>query len=340
MREEGGMNLFIDTCVLLDFYRFPKDDLKILQRIVASSKTKYIRLYISDYLEDEFYRNREGVIKKSIDEFCAYKTSRSIPFIFQSLDKYTDLIKLLRELDKIQSSLRRAVVEAAHNYKLYADIVITDLFNSAHKEQVTERIKRKGINRLHHSQPPGKNGKCGDAVHWEWLLSSVPDKENLVIVSYDRDFQSHIDDNRLSAYLYNEWKLKKSSNCKLYTSLNTFLNDNFPDIKLSKPALKAELPSFHQNLNQIENSFSLNPLSGQLLEFRRACESTYSNPILSIIASLQAPVTPFQEALEKYAKANKSLFDECIAVTNQHHNLADNKVSNTKKDIISNKQKK
>ena len=52
------MNICIDTNVLLDFYRLSGGDLEELRKIAKLSANKHISLYISDYLRDEFYRNR------------------------------------------------------------------------------------------------------------------------------------------------------------------------------------------------------------------------------------------------------------------------------------------
>ena len=56
------MNLFIDTNILLDFYRMSSGDLEEIRKIARLSANKKIRLLISDFVIDEFNRNREGVI--------------------------------------------------------------------------------------------------------------------------------------------------------------------------------------------------------------------------------------------------------------------------------------
>ena len=51
----------------------------------------------------------------------------------------------------------------------------------------------------------------GDAINWEILLQSVPNDEDLHIISDDGDFYSVIDDEKLNSFLENEWKEKKNS---------------------------------------------------------------------------------------------------------------------------------
>lgn len=227
------MNIFIDSNILLDFYRFTKGDLEELRKIARLSKTGRIRLLVSDYLRDEFYRNRENEIARSIKLFESNQTDWSIPNIFTAYPEFIELNKIKNELKKTKIALLDAVRKDIHKSSLIADSVIADLFESAKVHIVSEAILKLGADRAVHARTPGKRGSCGDAVHWEWLLAIMPNNENLTIISEDEDFQSRLYPGVLSSYLSEEWNKKKGSKCKLYTSLSSFLKVHFPKIKIA-----------------------------------------------------------------------------------------------------------
>ena len=74
------------------------------------------------------------------------------------------------------------------------------------------------------------------------MLSTVPDGEDLVIISGDSDYCSPLDKNEIDEYLSYEWETKKSK-VKLYRRLSLFFKENFPDIELSQENKKASLIS-------------------------------------------------------------------------------------------------
>ncbi len=83
------------------------------------------------------------------------------------------------------------------------------------------------------AQPPGKKDSYGDAIHWEWLLDTVTNGEDLFIVSGDGDFCSPLEECALSEYLRDEWSRTKQSTCTLFCSLTAFLKHHFPEVRLA-----------------------------------------------------------------------------------------------------------
>ncbi len=45
----------------------------------------------------------------------------------------------------------------------------------------------------------------GDAVNWESLSREVPNKEDIHLVSGERDFRSQLSDNHVNEFLGDEW---------------------------------------------------------------------------------------------------------------------------------------
>lgn len=227
------MNIFIDTNVLLDFYRLSGGDLDELRRVAKLSENGKITLLLSEYLKDEFYRNREGVISIAINQFSKSRTELYLPNLVRVYPDSEELKKVTDEFKKHMKSLTESLLEDIRKSSLKADSVISEVFNSTESTDVSSEIIQRGITRSTLSQPPGKKDSCGDSIHWEWLLEIVPDGQDLTIISGDGDFESNLQKGSISSYLQDEWNKKKGSHCTLYKSLSAFFNKFFPDIWLA-----------------------------------------------------------------------------------------------------------
>lgn len=228
-----GMNIFIDTNVLLDFYRLSGGDLDELRRVAKLSENGKITLLLSEYLKDEFYRNREGVISHAINQFRKSRTELHLPNLVRVYPDSEELKKVKDEFEKHMKSLTESLLEDIRKSSLKADSVISEVFNSTESTDVSPEIIQRGITRSTLSQPPGKKDSCGDSIHWEWLLEIVPDGQDLTIISGDGDFESNLQEGSISSYLQDEWNNKKGTHCTLYKSLSAFFNEYFPDIRLA-----------------------------------------------------------------------------------------------------------
>lgn len=227
------MNVFIDTNVLLDFFRMSSGDLEEIRKVARLSANNRITLLINDFILDEFTRNREGVIAKSISEFNKSKIELHRPNIIRGHAESLELEQIQKRFKELVKILSDRAVTEAHSISTKADLVIGELFESATINKVIDPIIGKAFQRVSLGRPPGKEGSHGDAIHWEWLLHHVPKGEDLYLISRDGDFESHISEGLLASYLQSEWKSTKESQCTLYRSLADFLNEHFADIKLA-----------------------------------------------------------------------------------------------------------
>lgn len=234
MALDQQMYVFIDANVLLNFYRRSKSDLEELRNIVGLSNKGHIRLLISAYVMDEFYRSREKEIARSIKDFAANQTKWVIPPMFAGYPEHTQIVKLNKELAKISKTILAAVSSDTKKSALTADKIVDDLFNLSKDHIVSEEILRLAESRSFHGKPPGKRESCGDAVHWEWLLSITPAGKDLHLITLDGHFASELHRDLLSSYLAEEWRKKKRSKCTLYVGLSPFLKKHFPQIKIAK----------------------------------------------------------------------------------------------------------
>lgn len=237
MTEKKPLNLFIDTNVLLGFYRYSKDDLAKLNQLEdLIVKTKDIKLIVTNQQVDEFYRNRDKVIADVVKELS---TSISIPQLFSGHSDYK-LIRKQAEMIKTEvERVKNETLEDARKGNLKADAIISRLFKDA--TVVSAEIMRKAKSRSEVGNPPGKAGSLGDAINWELLLSVVPADEDLHIVSRDGDYASALDKGQLNSFLEKEWNKSRFGSLHLYETLNSLFKTNFPQIKLMDEYIKDDL---------------------------------------------------------------------------------------------------
>jgi predicted nucleic acid-binding protein len=53
------VHLFIDTNIFLSFYAYASDDVEELRKLTKLISTDQLKLYLTEQVRDEFYRNRE-----------------------------------------------------------------------------------------------------------------------------------------------------------------------------------------------------------------------------------------------------------------------------------------
>lgn len=244
------MNVFIDANILLDFYRLSGGDLEEIRKIAKLAENEEITLYISDVLQDEYERNREGTITQAVEQFRKSRVDLHLPNLVRAYDEAKALTALRSGFGEEMQNLLKRLDDDIKAQSLLADEVIAELFNSTDVAGVPSQIVEAGIMRSELARPPGKPGSNGDAIHWEWLLNKVPDGEDLLVISGDGDFESPAVSGAPSAYLASEWKKKKQGVLTLHKTLTEFLQEHFPDIKLADEIDKmAAISKFCQSSN-------------------------------------------------------------------------------------------
>jgi predicted nucleic acid-binding protein len=227
------MNVFVDTNVLLDFFRMSSGDLEEIRKIARLSANKKITLLINDFVKDEFARNREGVIAQSISQFNKSKLELHRPNIIRGHPESLELEQIQKRFKELVKILSDRAASEANDINTKADLVIGELFNSAIIHKVDDNTIDKAMRRVALGRPPGKEGSHGDAIHWEWLIHHVSKGDNLHLITRDGDFESPVSEGFLAKYLTNEWISAKESTCTLYRSLTDFLKVHFPEVKLA-----------------------------------------------------------------------------------------------------------
>lgn len=228
------MNLFIDTNIYLTFYHFTSEDLEELRKLLVVLGVGDMVLFLPEQVKWEYTRNRESKIADALKRFSTMKLPDQFPQICKQYSQFQDLQELIKEYEKLRSKLITHVENDVNNKTLLADGIIKELFEKANTIKVTDEILTDARTRLDVGNPPGKKGDpCGDAINWEILLKEVPEREDLYLITDDRDYLSQVNDNNIAQFLLEEWQKRKKSNIFFYKRLSAFFKDRFPDIKLA-----------------------------------------------------------------------------------------------------------
>lgn len=130
-----------DTSALLAFYYYPDETRKnIFEEIFEAQKTK---LWIPDHVQFEFLKNREGVIKKPIEENYTPLIQNFLNPITGTTKIIEDKLEQLKEITKKQDTHpfidNTSIIEFENKIKGYHEAII--LFDKAYKEQIENSKK-------------------------------------------------------------------------------------------------------------------------------------------------------------------------------------------------------
>ena len=249
MKCKALKNLFIDANVWLDMFGFSKDDLVQFSKL-KEMIGKDIKVFMPEQTYDEVYRNRESVIKKALADFNKLEVGFSN--LLKNYEEYLGFKRKYDNLKKEQADWLKKIKEDVAERKTPADIALQDFLDRIEIISTSEKVVKRAVLRFNRGNPPGKEGKYGDAINWEVLLESVPEGEDLYFISEDKDYSSPLDEDRFHSYLMEEWRRKKRSELVFFKTLNGFLKKHFEEIELREQNEKARL------IEKLENSTCFN----------------------------------------------------------------------------------
>lgn len=217
------MNLFLDTNIWLGLYHAPQEELGELSRLSAWIDDGRITLYLTEQVVDELERNREKVVAEGVRELLEDPFAEPLPAIGRGYPEHGEVEEAIRGYQEAKARLVERLVADTAARNLPADRAVADFFPKARLLAVTDEIFERARRRFDRGNPPGKEGSYGDALHWECLLAGVPDGEDLVFVTADRDFRSQLDERSLAPFLAAEWRRRKGSEVTFFRRLAGFL---------------------------------------------------------------------------------------------------------------------
>jgi hypothetical protein len=228
------INLYLDANIFLSFYALSNADIKQLKLLKEVVENRFIQLFVSDQLNNEIERNRDNKIQESFKALMESTFKIQAPAFVKSLDEYTELQSILKNANEKHSELVLKVSELFKNHELEADKIILELIKVAEVVKTDDKQFDAAYVRFLKGNPPGKKKTTiGDELNWEFLLSTVPNKEDLHLVSADRDYASPNVPEQANAFLTKEWKSVKSAELHFYKDLNEFFKLHVPKIKLA-----------------------------------------------------------------------------------------------------------
>ena len=232
-------NLFIDSNIWLSLYHFTNDDLVQFGKLKELNGTD-IKLFVPQQVYDEVKRNRGAKLKEAFKQFEIKPVQ--FPVFCKDYEEYAQFSNDYKSIIQRHKAWKEKIDTDIKNQSLPADKTINEIFETTTLLEC-DSVVEKAFNRYRIGNPPGKDDKYGDAINWECLLSSVPDGEDLYLISSDKDYRSDLFDDMINPFLEEEWKRKKHSNIFFYKNLVPFLNDHFMDIQLRSEQEKQELIS-------------------------------------------------------------------------------------------------
>tara|TARA_B110000238_G_C16013583_1_gene389996 strand:+ start:47 stop:895 length:849 start_codon:yes stop_codon:yes gene_type:complete len=218
--------IFIDTNILLDFYRIRNSDVKLSYLDLIDKN--HDRIITGSQVEMEYKKNRQVVIKESIGQIKTPNWNTLTP---PALLQKSQPVKIIEdsklEIKKQQSKLRERIVnilsEPGSKDEVYK--VLQRLFknesnwNLNRKNKIRFTVRNLAKKRFILGYPPRKkdDNSIGDAVNWEWIIQCAKEsKKDIIIVTRDSDFGINYDNKMfLNDFLNLEFKERISRKRKI-----------------------------------------------------------------------------------------------------------------------------
>lgn len=227
------MQVFIDTNILLSFFHYSQDELDALNNVFASHENGSATVHLTEQVVDEFHRNRENKIKDALKRFKDIKLSAQMPSFLKGYEEYSEIRSLSTDLQQKQKTILGKVNEDISAKNLVADRLIGGIFERSNVINTTMEVFNTASMRMAIGNPPGKNNSIGDAINWVLLLESVPEGEDIHVISADGDFYSTLNEQKSHPFLSDEWHKKKKSSLFVYRTLSDFMKEHFDGVAFS-----------------------------------------------------------------------------------------------------------
>lgn len=254
--------IFIDTNILLDFYRIRKSDisLKYLEEI---EKHKEI-LILSSQVEMEFQKNRQTVILQAYNEIGKTPSNGlSKPTVlfdakpFEMIEKAQGQIstQLAKIKERVEGLLSRPNTQDKVFQTLQRVFKTESDFNLNRKNEKRFAIRELAQKRFLLGYPPRKkdDNSIGDAINWEWIIDCAQrTKKHIILVTRDSDFGSaYREENFLNDWLQIEFRERISKKRKII--LTNKLSQAFEIVKIP---VTQEMKNEENNIIESPNSIS------------------------------------------------------------------------------------
>lgn len=246
--------LFVDTNVLLDFYRIRKTDIstKYLEQLEACKD----RLIVGSQIEMEYKKNRQRVIVESLNNFAAPDWGKlSVPALVADIQATKMIEKKKKEIvaqhKKVNEKIQAVLSDPIHHdpvYQTLQRIFKNDSpFNLSRSKKERFLVRNLAKKRFMLGYPPRKQGdtSIGDALNWEWIVKCSADSgKHVVIVTRDTDYGAIYDG---KSYL-NDW-LEQEFSERVSKKRKIILTDKLSaGLKIVRAAVTKEMEEEEEKL--------------------------------------------------------------------------------------------
>jgi hypothetical protein len=255
--------LFIDSNILLDFYRFRSGDVRVtfLDHIDKNRDS----IITSSQVEMEYKKNRQRVIIGTINDMKKSKPDKNVipPIIAENTYGKTfnkKISEAIQYSQKVNDHVEKILSNPTRNDPVYK--CLQRLFKSKSPYNLTRlmpvrrMIRRAAWRRFMLGYPPRKKNdtSIGDAINWEWIVTCCKESgRDAVLVTRDSDFgETFSGESMLNDWLHEEFKDRISRQRKIH--LTNRLTKGFEYLKV-KPKQEEinEEDSILKFLAQLEN---------------------------------------------------------------------------------------
>ncbi|OGO78902.1 MAG: hypothetical protein A2Y23_05100 [Clostridiales bacterium GWB2_37_7] len=209
--------IFIDTNILLDFYRIRKSEVSM--KYIEHIGEHKARIITGTQIEMEYKKNRQKVILESLGQFKNPQWNNlSVPALLSESHEATEIDKLKQSITEQQQIINKNIENILKD-PLAHDPVFTSLntlfnnhssYNLHKRNPETSQINEKALKRFMLGYPPRKENdtSIGDAINWEWIVHCASKaQKNIIIVTRDSDYGASIkEDAFINDWLYREFK--------------------------------------------------------------------------------------------------------------------------------------
>jgi predicted nucleic acid-binding protein len=200
--------LFVDTNILLDFYRGGTDAaISLLRHLEKISD----RVIMASQVQMEFLKNRQNTLRKSVEQLLLQGIPR--PALFAEKTIFKELQTKIDEARKIGTELKREFddmllhPEKDEVYRVAQILFTKSGFMLRERTKEFGEIESRAWRRFMRNCPPRKKDDqtVGDAINWEWIIDAAHKSgADVVIVSRDSDYGKEAYGNER---LLNDWLL-------------------------------------------------------------------------------------------------------------------------------------
>lgn len=273
------MHIFIDANIYLGFYEATSDSLIELEKLFTVLKQKQgAKLWLPDQVKREFWKNRDGSVASVLKEFAKLNGLGSIPRLVQEDPGFDQLKKLSAQLESKKKEIVDRVRAEVSEEKTKADNWIRNLFGLAEEIDTSGAIMKQAHERALRHTPPGKQDGLGDRLSWVALLTALPQKADLHIISEDGDYAGELERDEIHPHLKCEWNKKNGGNARLWKRASQFLAAHFPE---AKNAIEIERTMLVERLEKSPNFTTTHAVIADFSDL-----SNMSRPLVTRLAAV------------------------------------------------------